>query len=97
MKKNTVEIVAAGLVMLGCLTCLEIPSGVTYIGRCMFENCKGLSSVTIPAGVTHISDDAFKGCNLKELVVANGNRRYFVEDGCLCDRTTGKKIRFVEK
>ncbi len=83
----------------GCtgLKSVTIPAGVTYIGRCTFEDCKGLSSVTIPAGVTHISDDAFKGCNLKELVVAKGNRRYFVEDGCLCDRKTGKKIRVIAK
>lgn len=83
----------------GCtsLKSITIPAGVTYIGRGTFENCKGLSSIMIPAGVTHISDDAFKGCNLKELVVAKGNRRYFAEDGCLCDRKTGKKIRLVEK
>ncbi len=83
----------------GCtsLKSVTIPAGVTYIGRCTFEDCKGLSSVMIPAGVTHISDDAFKGCNLKELVVAKDNRRYYVEDGCLCDRKTGKKIRVIEK
>lgn len=136
MKKKTIEIAAAGLVMLGCLTAkgeTESVNGVTWtysldenagatiesatcktngdvtipetlggkpvrhVKHHVFLGHANPTSVKIPAGVTHISDDAFKGCNLKELVVAKGNRRYFAEDGCLCDRKTGKKIRLVEK
>lgn len=35
---------------------------VKYIGRCAFENCKAISSVTVPEGVTTISAGAFYEC-----------------------------------
>ena len=41
---------------------MEIPSGVTVIGRQTFEDCYNLTSVNIPYGVTNIKTYAFKGC-----------------------------------
>ena len=40
-----------------------IQSGVTYIGRFAFSDCKSLTSVMIPDSVTSIGDDAFLFCN----------------------------------
>ena len=41
---------------------VEIPAGVTTIGRRAFQDCKALASVEIPAGVTVIYEYAFCGC-----------------------------------
>ena len=39
-----------------------IPSGVTSIGECAFEECYSLKSITLPSGVTSIGWWAFDGC-----------------------------------
>jgi uncharacterized repeat protein (TIGR02543 family) len=45
------------------LVSVEIPSGVTTIGKGAFEYCESLASVTVPGSVTFIADDAFVGCS----------------------------------
>ena len=46
---------------------------VTSIGRCAFENCIGLTSITIPDSVTSIEDSAFAYCaNLTSVTIGNG-------------------------
>ena len=47
----------------GSSTSITIPSGVTTIGGCAFDNCGSLTSVTIPDGVTTIGDSAFRNCS----------------------------------
>ena len=49
----------------GCsgLTSIDIPSGVTSIGRGAFSSCSGLTSIAIPSGVTSIGEYAFNGCS----------------------------------
>mgnify|MGYP002543931583 CR=1 FL=1 len=42
---------------------LEIPDGVTSIGKSAFSGCSSLTSVTIPDSVTSIGDYAFRGCS----------------------------------
>ena len=41
---------------------VDIPDGVTIIGRYAFYKCSELTSVTIPDSVTCIGNYAFKGC-----------------------------------
>lgn len=44
------------------VTAVEIPNGVTAIGRHAFSNCKDLTSVIIPEGVTYIGAGVFQNC-----------------------------------
>ena len=44
------------------VTNLEIPEGVTSIGRYAFAGCSGLTSVIISESVTSIGEDAFYNC-----------------------------------
>lgn len=41
------------------LTSIEIPPGVTALGKAVFGNCKALANVTLPASVTTFSDNVF--------------------------------------
>ena len=41
---------------------INIESGVTSIGNCVFYDCSNLTSVTIPNSVTRIGDNAFYCC-----------------------------------
>ena len=41
---------------------VDIPSCVTSIGECAFEECNGLTSITIPNSVKSIGEGAFKYC-----------------------------------
>ena len=42
---------------------LEIPDGVTSIGKSAFSYCSSLSQITLPAGLTSIGESAFWGCS----------------------------------
>lgn len=42
---------------------VELPKGLTNIGRYAFEYCTGLTSISIPTSVTSIGDYAFDGCS----------------------------------
>ena len=69
---------------------IQIPDGVTNIRDEVFEDCRGLASITIPASVTNIGDRAFRWVVPKGLVVEPGNPRYSVAYDCLLDHETGK-------
>jgi len=45
------------------LTSINIPAGVTSIGRDTFRDCTRLTSVTLPASVTSIESGAFLDCS----------------------------------
>jgi hypothetical protein len=52
------------LAFAGCLmTSVEIPNGLTRIGRQAFTFCNALTSVTIPNSVTSIENWAFSDCS----------------------------------
>jgi hypothetical protein len=63
---------------------LEIPSGVTTIGKFAFCGCVGLAQLKIPLSVTRIGEYAFGGCSgLTRLEVPSrssslGDRRVFM-------------------
>lgn len=42
---------------------IEIPEGVTSIGKSAFEDCKSIKSVKIPSSVTTIGKEAFRDCS----------------------------------
>lgn len=44
------------------VTAIELPDGITSIGRVAFYDCAGLTSFTIPATVTSIDEEAFNNC-----------------------------------
>ena len=47
-----------------------IPSSVTSIGDCAFNDCRSLSKIVIPSSVTSIGDSAFCSCrSLSEIVI----------------------------
>lgn len=51
-------------------TYYQIPSSVTMIRECAFDECKNLTSVTIPDNVKSIGGGAFKHCtSLKEMTI----------------------------
>ena len=52
---------------------INIPYGVTSIGRYAFEDCTGLRSVTIPDSVTNIEDFAFIRCSDLTNVTISGS------------------------
>ena len=66
---------------------MEIPDGVTSIGRYAFEECTELRKVIIPVSVTSIGDsvheDVFGDCRLlSSIVVELGNKIYDSRKSC---------------
>ena len=53
------------------ITEIEIPKGVTTIGKGAFEGCRQVTGrVTVPEGIVTIDENAFNGCNnITELVL----------------------------
>ncbi|MBE6579290.1 MAG: leucine-rich repeat domain-containing protein [Ruminococcaceae bacterium] len=58
----------------GCfnMVSIELPNGITRIGRRMFEDCERLESVHVPGNVTQIAAGAFQGCRNLERVTFEG-------------------------
>ena len=47
-----------------------MPSNITTISACCFDNCISLKEIVIPFGVTKIEFSAFAGCScLKEILI----------------------------
>lgn len=58
------------------LTALEIPGGVTRIGRDAFRCCEGLTSVALPSGMAEINAQTFIGCtNLRRVEIPSSVAR----------------------
>ena len=66
----------------GCnFSTIDLPNGITSIGRCAFQNNKSLSNITIPSNVVTIGNNAFTGCtNLEIVTIQHGTQT--LGDGC---------------
>ena len=64
---------------------VEIPEGVTVIGRFDFIDCSDLQSITIPDSVTKIGDGAFQNCSgLQSITIPDSVTKigYSAFEGC---------------
>ena len=72
---------------------VTIPSSVTCIEWCAFEDCCGLTSVTIPSSVTSIQEIAFGNCSrLTSISVSASNPSYSSQSGILYNKTKSELI-----
>ena len=69
----------------GIVLAVDLAEGITKIPYHAFYKCSQLTTVEIPASVTEMGkNDVFEGCTaLTSITVADGNDKFFVEDGVL--------------
>ncbi len=52
---------------------IDIPEGVTLLGKFAFQDCPSLRSVTLPKSLRTVKDSVFSSCkSLKEIVIPDG-------------------------
>ena len=91
------NVIQGGAFMLcSSLTSVNIPDGVTSIGKIAFDGCSSLTSVTIPDSVTSIGDYAFAGCeSLTNIDVNANNVNYKSIDGDLYSKDGKTLIQYA--
>ena len=50
------------------LTEINLPAGLTKLGKQAFRNCRNLTSIVIPQGVSELCEEVFSGCESLERV-----------------------------
>lgn len=77
------------------LQSINIPSTVTYIGKCAFENCNELKGVALPASLVSIGENAFYYCNsIIEYTISEENGNFKTIDGVLFDKVGTTLIKY---
>ena len=77
---------------------VNIPEGVTHIGRQSFAYCSEIQKIQLPRTLAYIGVGAFQSCrSLNEIYVHPQNPFYFFERGCLIDRRTYEIIICIGK
>lgn len=76
------------------LEAIEIPDGVTNIGRLCFKNTK-LKQVQLPSSVYMINIGAFAGCSLLEQI--NLEQVPTIEDDAFPTVSSWKPLRFLQR
>lgn len=72
---------------------LDIPDSVVEVGGDMFSGYWEFRSLSIPASLTNIPEQFFEHCSPQQITVAEGNPRYYTQNGCLIDRYTSTLVR----
>ena len=72
---------------------LNIPDSVVEIGGDMLSACWDIQHLSIPESLTNIPEQFFENCSPQEITVAEGNPRYYTQNGCLIDRYTSTLVR----
>ncbi len=88
----------------GCLTEyignqaeVEVPDGVTKIGKSSFFGCKHVTRIVIPDSVINISSTAFWNCNsLTSIEVDRNNKKYKSVDGNLFSKDGTELIQYAK-
>ncbi|MFR5876178.1 MAG: leucine-rich repeat domain-containing protein [Eubacterium sp.] len=77
-------------------TSYTIPSSITNIGECAFDNCESLTNITIPNSVTSIAASAFRYCrSLKSIKIPNSVTT--IDDGAFYECTSLTSIVIPNK
>ena len=95
LPESLVSIGDDGFTLSKALKSVNLPQGLTDIGLRAFNGCDGVTEITIPAGVQTIGDGACSGMlKLKAIHVDEANQRFYIDDGALVERETGRLISY---
>lgn len=90
--------IGAGVFSFRDMTEVDVPEGITHIGRQAFAYCSKIQKIRLPQTLAYIGAGAFQSCyHLEELYVHPNNPFYFFENGCLIDRRTYEIIICIGK
>lgn len=71
---------------------LVIPNSVVEIDESLLCGHRYFKTILIPEKLVDIPDTFFKKCSAACVTVADGNPKYYVENGCLIDRYTSTLV-----
>jgi hypothetical protein len=75
---------------------LDIPNSIVEIGGDMLSAYLEVQHLSIPASLTNIPEQFFENCSPQQITVAEGNPRYYTQNGCLIDRYTSTLVRVYD-
>ena len=78
------------------LKTIELPDTVTYIGHCVFDNCRELKTINMPKNIISIGNNAFISChNLQDISIPE--KVTTIGEGAFCGCKSIKKLEIPEK